>query len=728
MIIRRNDLFRPKSKKSQNDKEKFNINKQSSTEKRSVRSVRSEKSEQSEQIGRSEKPGKSEQSEQSEQTFVDNRSKTNNNLQTNEIIIKDKSVGTKVYAKVEKIDETAMVVYDKVVVSPVLKIMLKYKNVTRECKATVAEYEGYLIVIGCNNEIHEIAEITRRRPPKADILNAINEYVDAHFDIESTPLVDYVRQKYADGLAEIERDPFAWILSHTKEIVGYDRLKLLTLLSVISSRMKRVMGISRIHINIVGQSGAGKSSVVKSVLKFVDDRMKVDATRFTEKALGYLVIDTFDGKVVFLEQIDNQNVAYLREALSEEKICTYVTEKDASEGGGEKLVTSKKCIDGQPAFITTSVSDRVDLDREQIANRMLNVYLKYTYSRDIAKSILERAESEVSEVDKMVFMAYLLSRPNVADITPVEDRIIAFVDKLAELTRSPVNRTVEIIRNLVRAVAIARGKTKVSDEDYNFVMQNFQLDILYNGLGLTERDIEIIEALPDEGGLKSQEVADRLRVPKQYAINVLRNLERKGVVDATKEDGKTFTWYLTALGRRIKALVGNINVVDEKGELIGEVDGKFCPNSNSGDDRENTVSGNDGGGMSRGDEKDDRDVEAYLGLLLEYISSKFLGKKEVTEEELRGILERTTQVTDPELQNVLIEALEEKGIIRKSDGTWKVLDDGPDLLELYKRYSGKVRSRKDLVDELGLRAYELLNFCEKRNVCHWIDGEHVRFD
>jgi len=728
MIIRRNDLFRPKSKKSQSDREKFNINKQSSTEKRSVRSVRSEKSEQSEQIGRSEKPGKSEQSEQTEQTFVDNRSKTNNNLQTNEIIIKDKSVGTKVYAKVEKIDETAMVVYDKVVVSPVLKIMLKYKNVTRECKATVAEYEGYLIVIGCNNEIHEIAEITRRRPPKADILNAINEYVDAHFDIESTPLVDYVRQKYADGLAEIERDPFAWILSHTKEIVGYDRLKLLTLLSVISSRMKRVMGISRIHINIVGQSGAGKSSVVKSVLKFVDDRMKVDATRFTEKALGYLVIDTFDGKVVFLEQIDNQNVAYLREALSEEKICTYVTEKDASEGGGEKLVTSKKCIDGQPAFITTSVSDRVDLDREQIANRMLNVYLKYTYSRDIAKSILERAESEVSEVDKMVFMAYLLSRPNVADITPVEDRIIAFVDKLAELTRSPVNRTVEIIRNLVRAVAIARGKTKVSDEDYNFVMQNFQLDILYNGLGLTERDIEIIEALPDEGGLKSQEVADRLRVPKQYAINVLRNLERKGVVDATKEDGKTFTWYLTALGRRIKALVGNINVVDEKGELVGEVDGKFCPNSNSGDDRENTVSGNDGGGMSRGDEKDDRDVEAYLGLLLEYISSKFLGKKEVTEEELRGILERTTQVTDPELQNVLIEELEEKGIIRKSDGTWKVLDDGPDLLELYKRYSGKVRSRKDLVDELGLRAYELLNFCEKRNVCHWIDGEHVRFD
>jgi putative DNA primase/helicase len=56
-------------------------------------------------------------------------------------------------------------------------------------------------------------------------------------------------------------------------------------------------------------------------------------------------------------------------------------------------------------------------------------------------------------------------------------------------------------------------------------------------------------------------------------------------------------------------------------------------------------------------------------------------------------------------------------------------NDAPDnLLELYKQYSGKVRSRKELQDELGLRAYELLEFCEKRNLCHWIDEEHVEFN
>ena len=556
-------------------KKKANANKQSSTETR---------------VDRVERVEKSTQTTQSTQTSVDDRSKTN--MQTNGIIIRDKSVGTKVYARVEKIDETAKVVYDKVVVSPVLKITLKYKNTTRECKATVAEG---LIVIGCDNEIQEIAEITRRHPPKADIHNAINEYVDSHFDIKSTPLVDYVKQKYGDRLAEIEKDPFNWILRETKEIVGYDRLKLLTLLSVVSSRMKRITGISRIHINIVGQSGAGKSSVVKSVLRFIaDDDMKIDATRFTDKALGYLDADTFDGRVVFLEQIDNQNITYLREALSEEKICTYVTEKVTTEDGNEKHVTTKKCIDGQPAFISTSVADNVDLVKHQIENRMLNVYLKYVYSRDVMRAILERGDETSSDVDRLVFTAYLLSRPDWADITPLENEIIAFTDKLAELTRSPVNRTGEVLRNLVRAVAIARGKSKADTDDLDFVMSNFQLDVFYNGLGLTERDVEIIEVLQD--GLKTQEVADALRMSKQYVLNVMRNLERKGVVDGTKEDGKTFTWSLTSIGRRIKALV--------------EAESKFRPDD-EGDDRADAVRGPDGRTVQRRDDETNRVIEAY---------------------------------------------------------------------------------------------------------------------
>jgi DNA-binding MarR family transcriptional regulator len=571
------DIFHKKSKKSQDNREKFNVNKQSSTETR---------------VDRVERVEKSTQSTQTTQTSVDNRLlMTNNYLQNYEIIVKDKSVGTKVYVHVEKIGEKTKIDRDKIIVTPILKITLKYKDETYECKALTAKIEGRLSIIGCEEEINEIAKKTYRHPPNKQIIEAINNYVNDHFEVEEIPIVDYVRQKYPDRLNEIERDPFTWILSHTRDIVGYDRLKLLTLLSIISSQMKRVPGISRIHLNIVGQSGAGKSSVIKSVLKYVNDDMKLDATRFTEKSLGYLDVDTFDGKVVFLEQIDNQNVAYLREAMSEEKICTYVTEK-VSTDDGEKHVTKKICIEGQPAFITTSVSDKVDLEREQIANRMLNVYLKYNYNKDVIEKIVERTDNEVSDVDKMVFTAYLLTRPSMADVTPVKDKIIAFTEKLAELTRNPVNRTAEILRNLVRAVAIARGKTKADDDDFNFVIENFQLDILFNGLGLTERDIEFILAL--DSPLKSSEIADKLKVSKQYAINVLKNLERKGIVEGVKEDGKTFTWYLTSLGRKIKALVNNIDkdvieVRDEKGEIVGIADAKFRFDNDGRGDKENAV-------------------------------------------------------------------------------------------------------------------------------------------
>ncbi|ACP35454.1 transcriptional regulator TrmB [Sulfolobus islandicus L.S.2.15] len=598
IVIRRSKKH---TEKIATESEKLNVNKQSKTEKPGISG---------------ESGDFSPESPESPEPLVDNQLLSNNKSQNYEIIIKDEKKGNKVYAHIEKVKETATVVYDKVLLKPVLKITLKYRNEIRECTTGVLEYNGSYGIIGCHDAIRAIAKRSSYHPTVDDIYNAINEYVKTHFPIEETSLVDYVRQKYADRLAEIEKDPFGWILTHTREIVGYDRLKLLTLLSVISSRMKRVVGISRIHLNIVGQSGAGKSSVVKSVLKYLDDNMKFDATRFTEKSLGYLDIDTFDGKVVFLEQIDNQNVAYLREAMSEEKICTYVTEKVATEDGGEKHVTKKVCIDGQPVFITTSVSDRVDLEREQIANRMLNVYLKYEYNRDVIETIIERAENEVSDVDKMTFMAYLLTRPETADVTPIKDEIIAFIDKLAELTRSPVNRTVEILRNLVRAVAIARGKTKADVDDFNFVMQNFQLDVLFNGLGLTERDVEIIEALPDEGGLKSQEVADALKISKQYAINVLKNLERKGVVEGVKEDNKTFTWYLTMLGRKIKALINNldkdiIEVRDEKGELVGVADAKFRSNTDAENDRSNGMSGDERDAMQRGNGETNRVVEAY---------------------------------------------------------------------------------------------------------------------
>jgi hypothetical protein len=73
---------------------------------------------------------------------------------------------------------------------------------------------------------------------------------------------------------------------------------------------------------------------------------------------------------------------YLRELMTEEKICTVVTEKDVEANGKESLVSRQRCIEGQPAVITTSVVDAIDVDKEQLFNRMLKVYVKTTTTDD----------------------------------------------------------------------------------------------------------------------------------------------------------------------------------------------------------------------------------------------------------------------------------------------------------------------------------------------------------
>jgi len=100
-----------------------------------------------------------------------------------------------------------------------------------------------------------IAKLAHYSPSGKEILAKINELREEYITPEEISLVDYVRQKYPDRLNEIEREPFGWILTHTNEIVGYERLKLLTFLAVVSSQIERVMGMSRVHVMLVGKPG-----------------------------------------------------------------------------------------------------------------------------------------------------------------------------------------------------------------------------------------------------------------------------------------------------------------------------------------------------------------------------------------------------------------------------------------------------------------------------------------
>jgi DNA-binding MarR family transcriptional regulator/GTPase SAR1 family protein len=511
---------------------------------------------------------------------------------------------------------------DKVVRRTKLRFVLTYGKRVAECLD-----ESGKVYIDCRDAITEIIKASNYNVPAKTLVGAIVELRKRYANEEAVSIVDYVRQKYPKEFEEIERDPFKWVLDRTKEIVGYDRIKLLTFLVIVSSQADRVMGMSRVHIMFVGRSGAGKSTTVKSVLRFIDDSdIYIPGTRLTQNALGYLDVKTFDGKVLFIEQIDGQNINYLREMMTEEKITTWVTEKVVDENGRERLVTQKVEIPGQATVITTSVVDTINVDREQLFNRFLKVYVnpKSVDVDDVIEAIWTRTKSELSEVDKLVFRAYLLSRPKSVDNRDLLERAKRFLKPIADISGELNNRTTEILRNLVNAVAIARGKTKVDDGDFDFVMQNFQLDILYNGLGLSERDVEFILALPDHGGVKTNEVVDKLKESKQYVLNVLKNLERKGIVEGVKEDGKTFTWYLTPLGKRIKALVNGIDkdvieVKDEKGETVALLDPKFRPDDERGGDRTNALPPDDRGGVSRDEEEAGRGAQKIDPVFVDFV-------------------------------------------------------------------------------------------------------------
>jgi DNA-binding MarR family transcriptional regulator len=464
--------------------------------------------------------------------------------------IKGRDPNHSVKIKVYKTGESEEIKGEYIIKRSKLKFVLSYGKLEVGCEDD------------CGEAVSAIASATGYKVTKTLLNVKLNELRKAYTKEEQINVVDYVRNKYSYQIEKIEKDPFGWVLEKTNYIVGYDRLKILAFLSVVSSRLDRVAGMSRLHVLFVGKSGAGKSTTVKSVLRFLDGfDIVIWGTRFTQNALGYLNIDTFDNKVVFLEQIDDQNINYLREMMTEERVCTLVTEKVKDEEGNEKLESRLKCTPGQGAVISTSVIENINVYREQLFNRFLKVYVDpYSVGMDkITEAIWERKKDDVGKEDALVFYAYLISRPKFVEVDHLKERAVKFLSPLMGVSREPLTRVTEILRNLVASVASARGKTKADDEDFDFVIRNFQLDVLYNGLGLTERDVEIINVIPDYDVLKTSEIAEKLKMSKNYALNLLKDLERKGVVESEVPDGKVHLWSLTDLGRRVKELMKEVD-------------------------------------------------------------------------------------------------------------------------------------------------------------------------
>jgi ABC-type dipeptide/oligopeptide/nickel transport system ATPase component len=576
-------------------------------------------------------------------------------IKDHEIIIqaKDKRKFEIYYGFAGAIEDTTRIIDLKIPQLPQWNFVAKKKDEVLSILVTVDFYqmEGKTVYyIRNRKEIIEKLYAFRgdRHISKRLISDALDIWLD-HINPEKyIQWVDVreVVKKYKEW-EEINQDPLNFFLSRSTEVVGNEKLKIAVLLSVLSSQLKKLYGIYRVHLILTGSSGVGKSSTIKSILKLfyemgdgVEDWVVLNVTRMTKESLGYLNVETLDGKVMFVEQLDNiEGVNYLREAMSEGRITTMVPVK--TETGEIKTVV--KIIPGQPAFVTTNVTANVD---HQILNRSIQLYLSSTEDEKlksmVIETILERGEIEDLDKVKLITYVWLKTRPNSPKMTgEVKKELVGLLSKFINFRN--IYRATEITRNLVRATALLFGHEEIQRDDVDFVMKYFKKDIILTTLELSERDLQLLRWLRDHGfvvGEKEEETKDVttseisqvIKLSTQETKKVLDSLHDKGLLWKAY-DGKRFSWAINHYGLRVLA------------ELEKEVE--------------------------QGGEEIDVLIEDQL---LAYISSKLMGKEKVKEEELRNILEKTTQATDIEVQDMLIRVLEKKGIIKSNgDGTWRVL-------------------------------------------------------
>ena len=401
-------------------------------------------------------------------------------------------------------------------------------------------------------------ECTSIRREKEKFNEFVREILAKH-TVEK-PLQEWVMKEFSGQWEELKKDPIGWFLKQSEKWhIGDDEVKLLTLIAIKSAFYD---GLPKIGVLVLGSSGAGKSSAVKSIVNMFALKEGYGAvlwvSNLTRKALSYLAFDN-NGKLLknrclfIVETIDIDALKELSLLMTEGRLAN-LTAKSTDD----KLGSSYGIVDYPPSVVSTAVNIDYNNDQvTQIMSRFLTVALDLERGdvEKIYEKIAERGDVafEYDPVTKYLAIAWMYYTPRSVKLP--KEIAMKFKEVITEYNQYAF-RVYEQGLKVMKIFASLLGKEVVDEEVYSLFSQKLLRYFLVSAVGLTSVELKALQATSTEFE-ETKTIAMRLKVDTETAKAWLFNLARKGLVDLDKDKAGRNRWKRNEFGQKVLDLIVN---------------------------------------------------------------------------------------------------------------------------------------------------------------------------
>jgi len=374
------------------------------------------------------------------------------------------------------------------------------------------------------------------------------------------PLQEWVMEEFPEQWEELRKDPINWFLRQSEKWhVGDDEVKLLTLIAIKSAFYE---GLPKIGVLVLGSSGAGKSSAVKSIVNMFSLKEGYGSvlwvSNLTKKALSYLAFDE-NGKLLknrclfIVETIDVEAFKELSLLMTEGKLANLTAKTTEGE-----LATNYGTVDYPPSVVSTAVNIDYSNDQvTQIMSRFLTVALDLERGdvNKIYEKIAERGDTafEYDPVTKYLAIAWMYYTPRSVKLP--REIAMKFKSVITEYNQYAF-RVYDQGLKVMKIFAALLGKETVDEEVYSLFSQKLLRYFLVSAVGLTSVELKALQATSSEFE-ETKTIAMRLKVDTETAKSWLFNLARKGLVDLDKDKANRNRWMRNEFGQKVLDLVVN---------------------------------------------------------------------------------------------------------------------------------------------------------------------------